>query len=55
MMGGTRNHEDKARAEALRKLAVELGVSVSLLRFFTDDRIMSIYWRMRLMERLWLD
>lgn len=33
MMGGTRNQEDKARAEGLRQLATELGVIVSSASF----------------------
>ena len=28
-MGGTRNQEDKDRAEGLRTLSIELGVNVS--------------------------
>jgi alpha-1,2-mannosyltransferase len=30
-MGGTRNEEDKARAEGLRRMAADLGISVSRL------------------------
>lgn len=29
LMGGTRNEEDKARAEGLRRMASDLGISVS--------------------------
>jgi len=36
MMGGTRNAEDKERAEGLKRLASELGVSVSPVIFCAD-------------------
>jgi hypothetical protein len=52
MMGGTRNAEDKERAEGLRNLAIELGVSVSPMSCRADDRIMWNYWRMRHTRKL---
>lgn len=56
MMGGTRNQEDKARADGLRQLALELGISVSSksseMVELTYYRIMLSCSRMRLMARL---
>jgi hypothetical protein len=48
MMGGTRNAEDKERAEGLKQLATELGVAVSpIISAKLISRIMWNYWRMR--------
>jgi len=52
MMGGTRNAEDKERAEGLKQLASELGVSVSPILYRADGRIMWNCWKMPLTLRL---